>query len=43
MEEFEGHMPTEDSGSKNTTKLHTYANTMEVYSNKGNVMHAPLY
>ena len=39
MKEFEGHMPAEDSGSKNTTELHTCANTMEVHSDEGNVTH----
>ena len=43
MEEFQGHMPVEDSGSENTTKLHTCTNTMEVHSDEGNVTHILLH
>jgi len=33
----------ESSGSKNTTKLYTYTNTIEVHSNEGNVIYVLLY
>jgi len=36
-------MPAEDFGSKNITKLYTCANTIEVYSNEGNVTYVLLY
>ena len=43
IEEFEERIPIEDSSSKNITKLHTYTNTIEVHSNKGNMAHILLY
>jgi len=43
MEEFKGYMPVEDSSFKNITELYTYTNTIEVYSNEGNIIYALLY
>jgi len=36
-------MPIEGSGFKNTTKLYTYTNTIEVHFDEGNIIYALLH